>query len=206
MLYGFEVCKSAIIALLAVLNFATAALPCNTFMRDRDFLAAQAFVLAIEGAPSDDEYDKGGYTKHGISETFFNTVKHHAAKKNVKDITFMEAMDILYENFWLVCQCDKLPRGIDLVVYDTAVHCGMLRAIKYLQKALGLPQDGKLSDKVIAHACWAVPGDVIDVILKERTKLYHRKVASDARQKKFLKGWLARLDKLKEASRNRNIY
>lgn len=206
MLYGIEACKSAIVALAAVLCFATTALPCDNFLYDQDFLDAQAFVLRIEGAPSNDVHDKGGYTKHGISETFFNTVKQHADKKNVKDITFMEAMDILYENFWLVCWCDKLPKGIDLVVYDTAVHCGMLRAIKYLQKGLGLPQDGRMSDKVIAHACWSTPDSVIDVILHERTRLYHRKVAADSRQKKFLKGWLIRLDKLKEASKYRNIY
>ena len=197
---------AVVLACLCVLCSPVGALPCDDFLYDQDFLDAQAFVMRIEGAPSNDAYDKGGYTKHGISETFFSTVKQHAKKKNVKDITFMEAMDLLYENFWLVCWCDKLPKGIDLVVYDTAVHCGMLRAIKYLQKGLGLPQDGKLTDRVIAKACWSDPDEVIDVIIKERTRLYHRKVYRDPRQKKFLKGWLIRLDELKTASRNRNIY
>jgi lysozyme family protein len=194
-----------LLALMLVLWLPCSATACDDFLYDQDFLDAQAFVLRIEGAPSNDKYDKGGYTKFGVSQRFLRTVKNHAKRYNVQDITFMEAMDILYENFWLVCRCDKLPKGLDLVVYDTAVHCGMLRAINYLRKGLGMPPTGKMTDAVIAHACWANVDDVVDAIIKERTILYHNKVRADPRQRKFLKGWLIRLDKLKEASKYRNI-
>ncbi len=175
------------------------------FIYDQAFLECEAFVLDIEGKPSNDKYDKGGYTKHGVSQLFMKSIKKHAELQDVKDLSFMEALDLMYKYFWLKCRCNDLPRGLDLLVYDTAVHCGESRAIKYLQKAVGVKEDGVIRTSTVIAARKVNFTQAMEVILQERAKLYYRKTQYDYRQKKFIPGWFNRLERLKKAAKNRNI-
>ncbi len=57
-------------------------------------------------------------------------------KTAVKALDRTEAARIYKALFWDVCGAGKLPRGVDLCVFDFAVNSGPQRAVKALQSAL----------------------------------------------------------------------
>ena len=102
---------------------------------NKDFRRALDFVLRWEGFISNDPQDPGGLTIWGISyrshpkevmeiEELFN--------KQKKDEAFAIAEKIYYENYWLKANCDQLTSPLNLIVFDTAVNCGISRAKEFL--------------------------------------------------------------------------
>lgn len=97
--------------------------------------------------PSPDRSIEGGYykgnlssdpnpTNHGITQKTYDRVRInlHLPKLNVKDLTIAVAMDIYYHEYWTIAQCYLLPEPIDIIVFDTAVNCGVGRAKAILLK------------------------------------------------------------------------
>ena len=93
-------------------------------IKNKDFDKAVKFILKWEGDFTNDPNDPGGETKYGISQ------KAHPYL-NVKDLTLKKAKQFYYDNYWLKAGCDKkyiFPANI--IIFDTAVNCGVSRAIK----------------------------------------------------------------------------
>lgn len=94
-----------------------------------DFTDCIDLTLEFEGGWSDHSDDKGGRTKFGISSRAFPEVDLDA-------LTIEQAKDIYRKNYWDAVHADKLPEKIRHVVFDCAVHSGVTRAIKFMQRAL----------------------------------------------------------------------
>ncbi len=97
----------------------------------------QAFIQLIghEGNYVNNPNDKGGETKYGISKKSYPSL-------DIKNLTLDNAKAIYRKDYWDQCLCDKLPDGIKFDVFDTAVNSGIKTAIKILQRALGITDDG----------------------------------------------------------------
>lgn len=117
------------------------------------FLACLPFVL-IQEAPvpddwsnlknfSDDAHDPGGATMNGITQTEYDVYRKHKGLPvhSVKLITRDEAYDIYNKSYWLPYS-DLLPNGLDLCFFDTSVNEGPHAAVKILQLAIGINDDG----------------------------------------------------------------
>lgn len=99
------------------------------------FEVAVNLVLEHEGGYSDHPADKGGPTKFGISQASY-------PGEDIKGMTLDRAKDIYYNDFWLPLQGFDLPERISTIVFDMAVNMGKTQAVRCLQRALGVPDDG----------------------------------------------------------------
>ena len=118
------------------------------------FLVALELILAMEGGPSDDPRDPGGYTRHGISQTSHPDV-------NVGELSVSGAADIYRRQYWDRCKCDSLPGGIALLIFDSAVNLGPNWASRQLQRSLGVKTDGIIGPITIDAAIYSDRHDVI---------------------------------------------
>ena len=97
----------------------------------KDFDKAIKFVLKWEGGLSEDPNDPGGVTKYGISQKAYPYL-------DVRNLTLKKAKQFYYDNYWLKAGCDKkyiFPANI--MIFDTAVNCGINRAIKIYNNSTG---------------------------------------------------------------------
>jgi lysozyme family protein len=106
-------------------------------MKD-DFARALPRILVYEGGKCEDAHDPGGRTNKGITQATFNAYLRSRGEpqKDVFEITDVEVEEIYQTRYWDVVQGDKLPTGLDLVVFDGAVNSGPGQSGKWLQQAL----------------------------------------------------------------------
>ncbi len=97
---------------------------------DKEFERAIKFVLKWEGGLSKNKNDPGGLTKYGISQKSYPYL-------DIKNLTLKKAKQIYYENYWLKADCDKISFPLNLIIFDTAVNCGVRRAKQFMTKSLG---------------------------------------------------------------------
>jgi len=129
-----------------------------------------------------DPDDQGGETKYGIDK-----VSHPGV--DIRSLTRDRAKEIYRRDYWGAVKADSLPGQLDWIIADIAVNNGKARAIKWLQKALGVPADGILGNQTLSAAISAGNNVCADV-LRQREDFY-RSIARGG-MAKFLKGWLNR--------------
>jgi lysozyme family protein len=149
---------------------------------------AFAEVIGHEGGFTADPRDRGNWTTGRIGEGKLNGTKYGISAMsypdtNIRDLTLAEAKAIYRRDYWAKVRGDDLPPGIDLVVFDLAVNSGPGRAAEYLQKAVGVPADGKIGPITLYAADNADPLTVIDRICDRRL----------AFMPVYGKGWSARV-------------
>lgn len=109
-------------------------------------------VLVHEGGYSNHPSDPGGPTNFGITiYDYRRYVKPGATATDVRAMRLDEAKAIYRARYWEAMRCDDLPAGLDYALFDYGVNSGNARAIKVLQRILGLADSGKITDAVIAE-------------------------------------------------------
>src|SRR3990167_8354222 len=102
-------------------------------------------LLRIEGGTADRPLkdDPGGLTRNGVTWATYDAfrISKGLPKRSVKLITNAEVTEI-YKQFWDNVRGDDLPSGLDWAVFDFGVNSGPGRAIKELQRVLGVKVDG----------------------------------------------------------------
>ena len=148
----------------------------------------------VEGGYSNHPSDPGGPTNYGITQGTYDLYRTRKGlpKRSVAGISRDEAEDIYFTMFWQAVQGDRLPDGLDLAVYDFAVHSGPPRAIEELQRALGVKVDGDFGPVTYKAVLSAHPSDVI-VRLKANRLAYMR---TRPNWSTFAQGWTARVDRV----------
>lgn len=153
----------------------------------------------IEGGYVNDPVDRGGATNRGITQRELTSWLKGQGRDSydVKQLTDVDCHDCYRDDYWLALQADKFSPPLDLVLFDTAVNHGVSRAIKILQAALLLPEDGVLGPVTLASAQLdSGPRVALDMLIA-RANFYTRIVQNTPSQSKFSDGWANRLDKLK---------
>lgn len=100
------------------------------------FDKAFALTVGVEGGYVNDPADPGGETRYGISKRAHPDV-------DIKALTLDQARDIYRRDYWQSASCDSMPERIGHLVFDCAVHHGVKTAIKLLQRALKVADDGE---------------------------------------------------------------
>lgn len=93
-------------------------------------------LLGHEGGYVNDPRDPGGETKFGISKRAYPGV-------DIKALTLEQAKAIYKRDYWDRAQCDALPPVVAFQVFDTAVNSGIGQSIRFLQRAVGVADDGQ---------------------------------------------------------------
>jgi lysozyme family protein len=109
------------------------------------FEQAVALVLKHEGGYSADPRDPGGETRYGISKRAYPDV-------DILRLTEDEAKAIYRRDYWDKLRPDELPQQLAICVFDCAVNMGRDKAIRLLQRACGVAQDGVMGGNTIAAA------------------------------------------------------
>lgn len=100
-------------------------------------------VLEEEGGLVDDPHDPGGLTNYGISQRSYPGL-------DIRALTPASAAKIYARDFWPACGADQLPWPLCLFVFDHGVNAGSLAAVKCLQRAAHVNDDGQLGPRTRA--------------------------------------------------------
>lgn len=163
------------------------------------------FVLEREGGYSNDSVDRGGATHYGITQTTFDAYRKEAGllTRSVFSITPDEVKGLYRVKYWTQAKCGLLPEPLDLYVFDSAVNHGPRRAVKLLQRALGVDDDGLIGPKTVEAIHEEIKAGRLPELCRNflaiRQDFYDQIIDSDPTQKKFANGWANRLEHLRLA-------
>jgi lysozyme family protein len=128
---------------------------------------ALQLTFGDEGGYSNASTDSGGPTKYGIT---YKTLAAHdgisqaSAREAVKHISLDKAAEIYRAGYWTQSGGDILPKGLDYVLFNCGVMSGPTRAVKILQRLVGVVEDGSVGVQTLA-AVEAYPGGLRKLIV-----------------------------------------
>jgi lysozyme family protein len=165
------------------------------------FDRALPFVLRMEGGYSNHPSDPGGATNKGITQKTYDewTEGRGGGTRSVREITDAEVYAIYKTRYWDAARCDALPWPLALCHFDAAVNHGVRNAIKLLQRALGVDDDGIFGPKTQAALNAADPDALFGQWYAARLKFYYDICQGRPASRVFLLGWVRRLVHLNEA-------
>jgi lysozyme family protein len=154
-----------------------------------------AFVLAREGGWSDHPSDPGGATNRGITQTRFSAWLRDAGKpdRSVRTIRPAE-LEAIYREEWDGARCNDVPEPADLALFDAVVNSGRVWGVRFLQRALGVVDDGIFGPKTLAAVeLWSADGPALGARLTaERMRYCVRAMRRHAKLRDFADGWTLR--------------
>lgn len=147
----------------------------------------QAFKIVIghEGGYVNDLRDPGGETKYGISKRAY-------PDEDIKSLTLDRAKELYKRDYWDRVRADNLPKQVRLAVFDAAVNSGVSQAIKWLQRAVGVNDDGVFGPITARAVLDADPYKTAASILGQRLMFMTSLQTFD----RFGKGWSRRIAQL----------
>ena len=125
------------------------------------FLTAINRVLGIEGGYVANAADPGGVTNWGISQRSYPNL-------DIASLTRDDAIAIYERDFWSKIDGDTLPPGIGYQCLDFAVNSGVGTALRALQRAVGVADDGVFGPVSMAALKAQDAADTIMRFLAER--------------------------------------
>lgn len=154
-------------------------------------------VLVHEGGKVDDPHDPGGRTAYGVTQRVYDAWRdsRNEKRRDVYDIDKTEVGDIYKRRYWSVIGGDRLPLGLDYVVFDGAVNSGAAQSVKWLQRSLGPRYGGKIDGQMgmmtlDAIAAFPDHDELIDLICARRLAF----MMALKTWPRFKRGWQRRVE------------
>jgi lysozyme family protein len=119
-----------------------------------DFDQIFAFVVSSEGGFTSNPADPGNWTGRKIGAgkcrgTKFGISAGAHPELDIANLTLDEAKTIYRNEYWNRIGGDRLPAPIALLVFDAAVNNGIGRAVRWLQQAVSVAQDGMIGPRTL---------------------------------------------------------
>lgn len=148
-------------------------------------------VLKSEGGYVNHAADPGGKTMYGITEV---VARRHGYTGAMYMLPLETAKAIYKKDYWERVYGDSLPPSVAFHALDAAVNHGPGQAIRWIQRAVGVADDGQMGSVTLA-AVRAMPAvDVVLLFNAERLQFYTKLSTWPS----FGKGWTRRVaDNLK---------
>jgi lysozyme family protein len=153
------------------------------------FDKAFALTVGVEGGYVNDPADPGGETKYGISKRAHPDI-------DIKALTLDQAKDIYQRDYWQAASCDSMPERIGHLVFDCAVHHGVKTAIKLLQRALKVADDGEFGPITRGTLTARDTNETANLLMAERA-VY---MTTCSAWPTFKRGWLKRCFEIARAA------
>lgn len=154
-------------------------------------------IFRHEGGYVDHPLDPAGATNRGITRATLAAWRGRpVSKAEVMALSEREAADIYRERYWNAVRADDLPAGVELVVFDAAVNSGPARAARWLNQALGLGAQARISDRTLQAAASHDPGELIRAYGRTRLGFLQRLRTWGT----FGRGWGRRVRETEEAA------
>lgn len=139
-------------------------------------------TLGHEGGYSNHQGDPGGETKWGISRRSYPHL-------DIKNLTVEEAAEIYDRDYLEPLRYKEYHDGVGYQLFDLAVHSGIRQAIKLLQKAINVKQDGVIGPITLRRLGTLAESDVIMLLIAARIDF----LTDLPTWSTFGKGWMRRL-------------
>lgn len=117
-----------------------------------------AFELLIghEGGFQDDPNDKGNWTGGQVGVGVLKGTKYGISAaaypgEDIANLTLERAQWLYKRDYWGKAGCDLVPDAMKFDLFDMAVNSGVDRAIKTMQRAVGVEPDGLIGPITIFH-------------------------------------------------------
>lgn len=168
-----------------------------------DYTKLIPHILKWEGGWSNDKADKGGPTMKGVTLAVYTSYCDKKGKgiptlQQLKNITKQEWEDIFKSMYWDRWKADQIENQFIANLLVDWVWTSGQYGIKYAQQVLDITVDGIVGPKTI-NAVNSYPSqqELFQKLWLRRKKHFEAIASSNPSQKKFLKGWLNRLNDLK---------
>lgn len=145
------------------------------------FDTAIARVLKNEGGYVNHVNDPGGETNFGISKRSYPNV-------DIKNLTREQAIEIYRRDFWQAVHADEMPAAVTYQALDFAVNSGISTAIRKLQWAAGVVDDGHWGPVTRAAVAAVAPAQLLLRFIAARLD-FQRKLST---WPTFGNGWAGR--------------
>lgn len=148
----------------------------------------KAFDLLIgnEGGYVNNPADPGGETNWGITRTVAVDNSYDGSMKLMPKET---AKAIYRKMYWDKLQCDQFPFVVAFQLFDAGVNHGNSQAVKFLQRALSVADDGVIGTKTIAATNALDDLQIVMLFNAERIEFYTALKTFST----FGKGWVRRV-------------
>lgn len=156
-----------------------------------------AFLRAKKVGYANDPLDNGGATMVGVTIGTYRSYCRYKGKKSpsvadLKAMPYKEWRDILHTMFWSKWKADLIEdQKVANMVVDWVWASGA-GTIKRVQALLNVTQDGIVGPKTIAALNAAK--DISVKVYQARKSFFEAIVKRNPSQKKWLKGWMNRLN------------
>lgn len=152
----------------------------------KDILPIIMHTIDLEGGYINNPNDAGGETNFGISKRQYPAI-------DIANLTKEKAAEIYFTDYWKSCGSERiLSTRLKAKLFDTSVNVGVDKAVKILQRAVCVKDDGILGDITLAAMLRRDEYDVLLAMIKQQMIYYTKIVIHNPAQITFLLGWIYR--------------
>ena len=168
---------------------------------DKEFNKIFATTLGYEGGV--DKTMKGVVSNMGVTQTAYDAFnkRKNLPIKNVEGVSWGEARDIGYEDYYIDSKIDKLYSGrLKGAAFDYEYNSGGRKSIKAIQGIIGVKQDGKVGPKTQKALKEYIKKNgqdaIVENLLNEREQyLTDLTISNPQKYGKYTQGWANRIQK-----------
>lgn len=160
------------------------------------------FILSFEGGYVNDPDDRGGATNRGVTlATYRSVFGKDKTAADLKGITDGEWDTVFRSLYWDKCMGDGIAdQSVANLLVDFAWHSGVAKAVRAVQSVVGAKQDGIMGSKTL-HAVNASDAKALFSGLHRKRVAFLTSLAKGT-QRKYLKGWLRRVNAIEYGKLN----
>jgi lysozyme family protein len=164
------------------------------------FEACLAFVWQSnnDGRADNSASSEDWLTKWGVTAETWQLARQQGivADKDISAATQDDCSNILRVMYWNSLHCSQLSAGINLMMFNDGMVCGVGYAARLLQRIIGVDQDGVVGPETIRRACSYGDKELIDALVVADDEYY----ASLATASLYLNGWTRREVQAKQSA------
>ena len=143
-------------------------------------------LLGHEGGYVNHPKDPGGETNWGITVA---VARQNGYTGPMKDLPVATAKAIYRKMYWDAVRADEVPAKIRYALFDAAVNSGVVQAVRWLQRAIGVRDDGVFGNQTLAAVRQVDPYEVFTKMVAQRLTF----MASLSNWPAFSRGWARRI-------------